>query len=249
MQAPRVSKHEAYYELMDACKVRGCPICRLALHGVRHYLDSILYESINDPPTRIGIVASRGYCNDHSWQLRDMRAGLGAAILYRDVIRQVVSSIRERAVGEPLHVFSTRRRDSVLGRITAMVNGDEVGSGKLSLADPHTACPACQVRERCEQMYLGLLLDVTDDLEFLEAFRSTGGLCFVHIDQAAAWTHDEVALDRLLGIEVELLSALDVELGEFLRKHDYRFAREARGGEVDSWIRALAVVAGQPGIR
>ena len=39
------------------------------------------------------------------------------------------------------------------------------------------------------------------------------------------------------------------ECGEFLRKHEYRFKDESMGAEGDSWIRAIAMVAGQPGIR
>ena len=36
---------------------------------------------------------------------------------------------------------------------------------------------------------------------------------------------------------------------EFLLKHGFRFKDESMGAEGDSWIRAIAMVAGQPGIR
>ncbi len=39
------------------------------------------------------------------------------------------------------------------------------------------------------------------------------------------------------------------ELGEFMRKHDYRFRAEEMGATSDSWIRAIAMVAGKMGVR
>jgi hypothetical protein len=244
------SKHNTYYDLLDACKHQGCPVCTLTLSVVRHYLTSIVYESVNDPPTRIAVVAARGYCNDHSWELHEIRASLGTAIIYRDILREAVASIAERPAGSRRSLFSSRRSSiGVINWISAIVNGAEPYGAGQSLSDPHTACPACQVRERSELVYLGKLLEHISDIEFVEMFRGSGGLCMVHLDQAACTARDVEALDRLLSIQLELLRSLDEELGEFLRKHDYRFCTEVMGRESDSWIRALAMVAGKPGIR
>ncbi|MDB5058807.1 MAG: hypothetical protein JWO59_2279 [Chloroflexi bacterium] len=250
MGAPRPSRHNPYFDLLDACKQRGCPICTLVLGVVRHYLEAIVYECVNDPPTRIAVVASHGYCNDHTWQLHEMRASLGAAIMYRDVLRGVMNSIAVRSAGSRLSLFAPRKYYlGVLSRLTSFVNSAEPPGIGRSLADPHAACPACQVRERSELGYLGALLEHIDEMEFLEAFRGTGGLCIVHLDQAASTARDIAAVDRLLAVQVELLQSLDAELSEFLRKQDYRFRAEDIGHEGDSWIRALAMVAGKRGVR
>jgi hypothetical protein len=45
------------------------------------------------------------------------------------------------------------------------------------------------------------------------------------------------------------MQALDEELREFIRKHDYRFTGEGMGTEGTSWIRAIEMVAGKQGIR
>jgi hypothetical protein len=37
------------------------------------------------------------------------------------------------------------------------------------------------------------------------------------------------------------------ELGEFIRKQDYRFAHEAYGSEADAWQRAIALLVGMNG--
>ena len=41
------------------------------------------------------------------------------------------------------------------------------------------------------------------------------------------------------------LQRLDEQLGELIRKHDYRFKDEARGSEMLSWKRAAGLVAGE----
>jgi len=39
------------------------------------------------------------------------------------------------------------------------------------------------------------------------------------------------------------------ELGELVRKHDYRFSDEPRGNEMLSWRRGAKLCAGNPGVR
>jgi hypothetical protein len=44
--------------------------------------------------------------------------------------------------------------------------------------------------------------------------------------------------------QLEKYSSLSEELGEFIRKMYYRFSKEPRGSEVDSWRRVLEQFAG-----
>src|SRR5438067_7292585 len=94
------SKHTVYYELLDACKKGGCPLCTMALDTVARYLDILIYENVNDPQTRDAVVAARGYCNGHSWQLRATSgAAFGTALMYRDVLQHVAEEIGRQADG------------------------------------------------------------------------------------------------------------------------------------------------------
>ncbi len=238
-------RHTAYFDLLEACKQEGCPVCTLTLVAVAHYLDAIIYESVNDPPTRLELVAASGYCNEHSWQLRDMGAALGAAIMYRDVLRQAAAAFDSRARRDGLRLFSGRRR---VGWSRRWLRGRARITGR-ALADPHTDCPACRMREHAELLYLGVLLEHVGETEATDAFRGSAGLCLVHLDRVAAIAPKKAALDRLLKLEGELLRALDDDLSEFARKHDYRFQGEKIGAEGDAWIRAIGLVAGKPGIR
>jgi len=248
-------KHSVYHELLDACAKGGCPACTLTLAAVTHYLESIIYEHVNDPEFRDAVVASRGYCNSHSWRLREMRVALGVALIYRDVVRDAAEEIARRAGsgdGRP-DVFgsaSGRRqgrgvRDWLAAR-AGVRPGDAHGEPR---DDPHRACPACKERDRSEGLYLGALLDNVGDERVAQGLRDAGGLCLVHLDRLVATARDAAALDTLLALQRECLLRLNAELDEFIRKNDYRFAHEGMGAEANSWVRALETVAGKPGIR
>jgi hypothetical protein len=244
------SKHTAYYDLLDACQQGGCPICTCALAAVHHYLDGIVYEQVNDAPLRRAVVVAHGLCNDHAWLLRDLRAGLGAALLFRDVLAHVVARIRHRSPEEPLSLFAEPWTDRGLRAwLAGLVGGRCAALRVLGIADPHLACPVCQMRERTELVYLGILLEHLGEEPMAQAFCTSGGLCLVHLDQAATTIGTGTALTRLLDLEGTALDGLGHDLDAFIRKHDYQFRDEAPGGETDAWIRAIALVAGKPGVR
>jgi len=244
------SKHNTYFDVLDACKEGGCSLCTLALAGVAHYLDAIFYENVNDPPTREAVMEAWGYCNDHSWQLHGRGAGLGSAIMYRDVLRQAREAIARQSTGKERPMIPERRQDGTLrGRLTALVAGTDSADGGRGISDPHIGCPACLMRERTELVFLAVLLEHILEEPMATAFEASGGLCLVHLDQALGLADDNGGLQRLLTIQGEQLQLLDHALSEFLRKHDYRFKDEEMGTDGDSWIRAIALVAGKPGIR
>jgi hypothetical protein len=245
------SKHTVYYELLDACTKGGCPICTMALDTAARYLDIVIYENVNDPQTRDAVVAARGYCNDHSWQLRARSgAAFGTALMYRDVLQHVAEEIGRQSTGGHRDIFTADRNDGgLLNRLAKLAGSADAGGKGRDVADPHRACPACQTRKRYEVIYLGVLLDHLGQEEFTQALRGTGGLCLVHLDQARTATRDVHALERLWAVQRACLQALDEELREFIRKHDYRFTGEGMGTEGTSWIRAIEMVAGKPGIR
>jgi hypothetical protein len=245
------SKHTAYYELLDACKTGGCPICTMALHTVARYLDIVIYENVNDQQTRDAVVAARGYCNNHSWQLRAKSGtAFGTALMYRDVLQHVAEEIGRQPAGGYFDIFTAGRNEGgLLDRLAKWTGSAEAGGKGRDVADPHRACPACRVRERYERIYVGVLLDHLGEEEFRRALQGAGGLCLVHLDRARATTRNAHALERLWDVQRACMQSLLAELSEFIRKHDYRFTAEGMGTEGTSWIRAIEMVAGKQGIR
>lgn len=245
---PQSGKHTVYFNMLDACKKGGCPVCTMTLDSVTRYLAAIVYEYINDPRTRDPLVTGRGYCNSHSWQLRTAGASLGAAFVYRDVLRHVADEIERRPAGGRLDLFNSGQ-GGVRGRLASLVGRGADGEGDRSVADPHRACPACRERTRSELSYLQTVLDHIHDDQLADALGAAGGLCLVHLDLAASLGRDEAAVARLLEVERQCLQCLTDEVSEFIRKNDYRFTHEVMGEEGDSWIRAIEAAAGKRGIR
>ncbi|MCA1599263.1 MAG: DUF6062 family protein, partial [Chloroflexi bacterium] len=136
----------------------------------------------------------------------------------------------------------------VRGRLAALAGRDASDNGGR-VTDPHRACPACQERDRYELLYLEALLDHTPDERMAQAFADAGGLCMVHLDRLITTTRQSGALARLIALQRECLLRLHDELTEFIRKNDYRFSSEGMGVERDSWVRAVEIVAGKPGVR
>ena len=83
----------SFYDLRDALTQPGCVVCRLKADSVDRFLDSLLWESVNDPDKRQDIRQARGFCREHAWRLSRAGASLGVAIIMRDVLQNVLRTM------------------------------------------------------------------------------------------------------------------------------------------------------------
>ncbi|MCZ7667333.1 MAG: DUF6062 family protein [Chloroflexi bacterium] len=76
---------------MEASDQPGCPVCRWSNISVERQLKGLIFDSVNDVDTRLGIRESLGFCPEHAWQLPESEdnAPLGIAFIYRDVLNTV----------------------------------------------------------------------------------------------------------------------------------------------------------------
>lgn len=111
-------------------------------------------------------------------------------------------------------------------------------------SSPRRRCPACEQRDLSMMRTLSELAKHIDDQTMTEAFKNSEGLCLFHMRHALKHTRIPTKRALLLSIEHSILSKLNGELAEFVRKNDYRFAKETFGNERDSWRRAVGIVAG-----
>lgn len=63
-------KFIGYIKLTDAFKKNGCPVCTRIQESTFDYINSLLYENVNDPGTREELKSSFGLCAKHSQILR-----------------------------------------------------------------------------------------------------------------------------------------------------------------------------------
>jgi hypothetical protein len=222
-----------YFDLLEACRKPGCPLCRLSQDGAERYLSALLYESVNDPGVRSRLQRSLGFCREHARLILDRKHGeaLGVAILTRDLLQTALERIQKTDGPRPMwlrRAVGTRERFSELAR-------------RLT---PHQPCPVCRQRDVIAERTLDFLLKSPQDEPLGEALRTSDGLCLPHLRRALTRSSSPESLEALLTASAAGWERLQGELAEFIRKNDYRFQAEDPGGERDSWLRATAILSG-----
>jgi hypothetical protein len=240
---PEPQGHDmVYHRLLEACGAQGCPICHLRNEGVRRYLDSLLYESVNDVGLRQVLLRSRGFCPAHAWELARFGDSLGIAIIYKDQMTEAIEAVRQalRAAG------ALRRRGPW------HADGARHGSPAALLhrwRTPAAPCPACQIAGEATARYVSVLVQHLGDPGLRDAIDRSPFLCLPHLIEALerARTPDQARM--LLELTETRLTRLHGDLAELIRKRDYRFAHEPHGEEETSWFRAIGQLVGWRGNR
>ena len=209
--------------LCEALDAEGCPICTLVEKACYKHLDSLFYESVNDVGTRQRLHASKGFCNWHAHlATRIPHTDSGIAIIYEDLLRNVSERATALLAELPIHSRST-----------------------VKLLPASVGCPVCETARFNEHVFLGELLRWFNDPELQTKYRLAFGLCLPHLQQALDGFRDHPQVPALLAAEGKKLAALQVELQEFNRKRDYRFAHEPRGAEQTAWRRVIEKFTGK----
>lgn len=236
-----MSRTMSYYDLRDAFASPGCAVCRLKANAAGHYLDSLLWENVNDPGVRRSIRQARGFCHEHAWELvHNDGASLGVAIIMRDVLQSVLEAM-EDARFQALPVLSLRRtREALDPKQPAAAT-----AGLVARLAPLARCPACLQAETMEGIYLSTLIEnLLGEDSLWAAYQSSDGLCLPHFRQALARVRDETIFEALVSAQRAIWERLVGHLSEIIRKSDYRFWDEPRGEEVGGSLRAIAALAG-----
>jgi hypothetical protein len=236
------SKFFTYFQLLEAFKETGCPVCTRLDQGALRALDGLMYEQVNDPVTRARLVESHGFCNWHAWILpRIQNSGLGVALIYRHLLHETLERLQ-----------AARRAMCPRGRWQRLwerlIASREKPLPILAWRDKKARCPVCVTARRSEEQDLKTILEFIGEAEFAKAFSGSAGLCLPHLYAAMALGRDHPNLPALLLAHEARWQDLLWELEEFARKFDYRHADEVMGRERDSWHRALEVFVGRAGV-
>ncbi|MHB1005212.1 MAG: DUF6062 family protein [Chloroflexota bacterium] len=228
-------RHTPYHDLLDNIAGGGCVICRLARRSVGRYLDTVSYESVTDPGVRERLRAARGLCHRHGQQYLDQtRDPLGLAIINRDVVSTVLRALADIRSGQA---------EAEPGRLSRLWSGrgrkGDIGEGRAAALAAHTECPACEVQSESEQRFAGALGEYLAQPAIHAAYAREGQLCVPHFALALGLARDRETVALLVARETTLLEGIERELGEYVRKSDYRFRNEALGTEKDAPARSL----------
>jgi hypothetical protein len=107
-----------------------------------------------------------------------------------------------------------------------------------------SACQACTLWQEHEQLYSMVLLDTWTTAGFSQAFATSTGLCWPHLLRVVEHGLTHPNLPAVLVAQQACLQALQHDLQEFIRKLDYRFARQRYGREADAWQRVVRLYTG-----
>lgn len=227
------------YELLQACRQIGCPVCRVEQAAVERYVSNLLFESVNDIPTRERLRASLGFCREHAQLALAKNTGnaLGFAIIYQDVLNHVLRQFESQRASP-----STGQVPALLKRMPAQVG--ETLQKVLYALTPHKHCMVCQQRDKSQHIVISALLAEVTSADMKTALQDSEGLCFPHLKKACEATPDPAISELLLTLHRQQLENLRAELAEFIRKNDYRFRDEGFGTEGDAWLRAIRKVIG-----
>ncbi len=218
-----LDRHTAYFNILDALSQPGCAVCRSSHEAEVRFVRDMLYGKATVVKTRVEMREARGLCADHSRLLCQVGHALDVSIFYQDILQNL---------SELLTSFSARASRWRAGKKL---------SGVLA---PRAPCPACVHRAEFERIYVETLLDHLPDPDFVERVQGGDPLCLSHFRQAleTAPSGEHVAI--LCQVQLAHWERLVVELGEFIRKNDYRFHDEPIGAEGDAWLRAVDAIAG-----
>ncbi len=231
-----------YLDIQRALGEPGCAFCRLMAQSADRYLDTVLWEMVTDPDARSEINLARGYCRQHGWLLVRVGAALGVAIISHGVLdtllRELSSFPQENAPEELLQSWLRgleRRRPS---RLTEKL---------VAALSPQTPCPVCVQQQALERQLAETLLAHLDEPGGLAGiYRESDGLCLEHFRLMLTFARKAPAAGMLVSAQRSVWERLHAELGEFIRKKDFRFKDELFGSEKDAWRRALEAISGPP---
>jgi hypothetical protein len=158
------------------------------------------------------------------------------AILYADVLHHDVEHVAALTAATP----ATRRwrsQRSLAQRLQSWLRSWR----------QQRPCPVCYLWREQEQLYLHVLLDNWQESELAQAFAASSGLCWLHTLRLVEQGRQHAHLQAVLAAQQVHLRGLQDELHEFIRKLDYRLARQPYGREADAWRRVVALYVGMCG--
>lgn len=175
-------RFQSYYDLKDALKREGCPICTLVQEDSERSLYFLFYENANDVGIRMRLRASGGFCNWHLWLATQYNEhNLGIAIIYQDLLQAEIKR---------LEAYSSQARQGLLRRFFSKKPAQE--------EKPRARCFTCEVIGFLEQLYVETLLDSMTEEKFSEAYDQSQGICLPHLRLARRLGIDHPNLPLLI---------------------------------------------------
>ena len=221
-------------EIKAAMRLPGCPICRVKWQAANRYIDSLLWEGVNDTGTRMHIVRGFGYCAEHTWQLyhREMcRFGdeLGTSIIYADLARHTATALDGFRTARAYRLIHWRWLDAVWYCLDRLLGRLATRAYKLNCILPSEECRVCSLSRQSEQYAICVLLAQCSHASFRDRYNASDGVCLAHLRQTLeqAARDDPHVARWLVESTTNRLLLLATDLSEYARKQSWQYRNEA----------------------
>ncbi|MCL6430409.1 MAG: DUF6062 family protein [Anaerolineae bacterium] len=214
----------------------GCLMCRAVQAEADRWLVGAL-AAAGQAPEGEPLV---DLCGAHAWRLMELAPWSQTGPAWQRVTRTLLHRLTEPQDIEPAEQGVWRELGVFLGIRRPSSEGET-----LAARIAQRVCPACRAEAAAAAAAAkSVLASITGSEGALEAMHGVR-LCRPHLALALSLAPDEAAEWRLIRSALGRWQALHAELGEYIRKQDYRFRHEPYGAEVDAPWRAVAEMAGE----
>lgn len=242
----------AVNNLIEAMKKPGCPACRIHRQAAERALVSFLWENVNEPDIRQGILDSYGFCLDHArvmvaQELLSSSIPLGTNIVYEHLGRVVAKKLRSIRPSPLTSSFGGL--SSFLSRARKLF-ARVVSLEKQGPLKTRGACPACEAGDRAVTNSMHVLCEeIQNKTDVVAVYLNSSGLCFAHlrfvIDVYSGLFPNVVAF--LIDTSASRLENQSRDMKEFLRKHNWSYRDEKlTEAEDTAWRKTLGFFTGLP---
>lgn len=223
-------------DLINALQQPSCSLCYLAHHKSLRYVETLLDTAVIDVEKRDAWRHAKGLCHWHGHMATHIpQSHSSLAMLYEDLLQHEMDQLDPLASAAPASYAPPKRRKRLLARRIQRW---------LQSWQQCRPCPVCQLWSEQERLHMTVLLHDWHEPTLQGAFAQSSGLCVSHMARLIAHGSSHVHLPAVLMAQRERLHILHDELREFIRKQDYRFAREPYGSEADAWRRVVDLFVG-----
>lgn len=246
----------AVNHLIEAMKKNGCPVCRIYRQSAERALESFLWENVNEPDVRQGILDSYGFCPAHTRvmvarELFTSSLPLGTNIIYEHLGRVVAGELK------------TLRPNSLAGAASGF--GRQIRTWMKSLGlikqdkgplHPRGVCPACTSGQNGAMNSLHVLCEElhrhvnSEENEVHRTYLASDGLCMPHLRAAVDLyaARFPTALQILLDDAVQRLESQSKHMKEYIRKANWSYRDEKVTEDEDTaWRKTLGFFTGYAG--
>jgi len=242
-------------------KSEGCPLCYLWVKSEEHFMEYLLTNEVTmSPEFRERVQAAKGFCNRHMHLLYKTayeghtEDGLGYALYMQGVVEKIIESLASLS---PDYVSNFRKSNDsnvIVRRRRQRQAFTLLSSGLERAVQGKTPCPACESLWSSNKIHLHTLVQMLDDKDFREEFKSSKGLCIPHFISAIRMAGQsklknpvDVAC-TLIEVEIKHLQLAKHYLSEFIRKRSWDFRNEPPGPEINANTMILNLLVGVEGL-